>query len=187
MPSNLVEGAQCFVQIGDQRIQRVGILQGVRVDVMLERRSIGVEQIELQLHPHLGGVAESGQPSQHPLEHGPRVEQGWVAVVRNDIRDDVTDSLPPGQRPERGEVGYREHVRITAVPVGQAKPVDDGAVGVPAQRGFTEGESDAAGPIEELSGGYPLALGVAERITPCHLDFGERAVGEPPQQVALGC
>ena len=31
------ERAECFVQIGDQRIERVGVLQRVRVDVVLER------------------------------------------------------------------------------------------------------------------------------------------------------
>ena len=99
----------------------------------------------------------------------------------------MADPWPPGQRPEGGEVGHREHVGIAAVPVGQPQPVDDCAVGVPAQRRLTEGESVPFSPVEELSGGYPLALRVAERIAPCHFDFGERTVGQTAQQVSLGC
>ena len=42
--------------------------------------------------------------------------------------------------------------------------------------------SRAPGPIQELRRRNPLALRMAERITPCHLDLGERAVGESAQQ-----
>src|SRR5690242_12882170 len=41
--------------------------------------------------------------------------------------------------------------------------------------------------VEELRGGYPLALRVAERIAPRHFDLGQRAVGKSLQQVALSC
>jgi hypothetical protein len=143
------------------------------VDVVLERRPVGVQQIELEFHAHLRGVPEPGQPGQHPFQCGTRVEQGRITVVRNDIRDDVANPRPPRQRPERREVRHREHVGIAAGPVGQPQPVDDGAIGVPAQRCLTERESVPFGPIEELPGGYSLALRMAERIAPRHLDLGE--------------
>ena len=41
--------------------------------------------------------------------------------------------------------------------------------------------------LRNCAAGIRLPCGVAERITPCHLDLGERAVGEPAQQFALGC
>jgi hypothetical protein len=69
------ERAQRFVKVGEQWVEGVGVLQRVGVDVVLKRRSVGVEQIELQLDAHLGGVAERGQPSQHPLEHRAGIQQ----------------------------------------------------------------------------------------------------------------
>src|SRR5437899_12697153 len=99
----------------------------------------------------------------------------------------MADGRSPRQQPERGEVGHREHVGIAAVPIGQPQPVDDGAVGVPAQRGLTEGEPVSLCAVEELRCGYPLALRVAERVAPRHFDLGQRAVGKALQQVALSC
>ena len=95
------ECAQRVVQVGEQRIERVGVLQRVGVDIVLERRAVRVEQIELELDADLGGVAQRGKPCQHPLEHGAGIEQRRAAVVRNDVGDDVADPGPPRQRPDR--------------------------------------------------------------------------------------
>src|SRR4029453_12574530 len=94
---------------------------------------------------------------------------------------------PPRQKPERAEVRHRENIGIAAVPIGQPQAVDDGAVGVPPQRGLTEREPVTLGPVEELRGRDPLTLRVAERIAPRPPALGQRTVLETVEQFPFGC
>ena len=85
------------------------------------------------------------------------------------------------------QVRNREHVGIAAVPVGQPQRVDHRAVGVPAQRRLRRRRIRCpARDSRNCAAGIRLPCGVAERVTPRHLDLGERAVAEPVAQFALG-
>src|SRR5689334_21018606 len=98
----------------------------------------------------------------------------------------MADPGTPRQPPVGCEVRDGVYVWVAAAPISQPQRVDDHALCVPAHRSFTEGESGADCPAEELRCGDALALGVAERITPCDLDLGQRSVGERVSQLLFG-
>ena len=103
-------------------------------------------------------MSEMTWPTRGRHGNGSKVERSGTAY---------TSGYPPSQLVSRSE-------SITVPSVFQPRDASQKANPVPS------------GAIQELRGRDPLALGVAERVAPCDLDLGQRAVVEPVAQFLLG-
>ena len=83
------------------------------------------------------------------------------------VADHHGRALEPGQQPQGGEVGDRDHVAVPGLPIGEAVPGERLHVHVDGEEVVTGLDPVLEDVIEEESARHPLAYG-----TPLHV--GER-------------
>ncbi len=157
------------------RIEVVRLLQRVAVDAGGGGRAVLVQQVQLDLEPHPDVVAEAGDALDGAAQHGARRLRQQLAVVVDDVGDDVPGLGPPRQPPVGRGIGTQERVGVAAVRPGQAGAVVDVADVVPRQRRAAERDPR---PARDPVGGDALAAHVPLVVGERHLHLGEIAGGK---------
>ena len=111
------EGTEGFVQVGEHRVECVGVLQRVGVDVVsgTASRRVRAGRTRVRRRPWPCSPAAASRSSTRS-QHRPRVEQRRGAVVGDDVGDDVADTGAPRQRLETSRDRERRRRRDSRRP-----------------------------------------------------------------------